>query len=330
MKFNGIFGSDPQTQILVNNCVGAASFALLYYDYLLTLPTEVSRFWNSRRLTWASSLFYGNRYISLIGHVPVMFQYFWTSPDLKTCKALSSFHQYLAVLIQIIVGIILIIRTYALYGCNRFILLLLCSCALTVIVYGIWCVMSQQSPNYTVDDLLPNSCLLPVFESLSSRLASAWTGMLCFDILIFCMTLYKSLTSRNDGNSNILHVMLRDGTIYFGVMMCFCVTILLSFHFSPLYSKGVTTILTNVISSTMASRLMLNIRDPRLTSSYQVTYTYPIFTSILDTNANYELHDRSNEEHTRNGDMHMNDMTNPTSSSFTEGIRTLTRTSLQV
>lgn len=38
--------------------------------------------------------------------------------------------------------------------------------------------------------------------------------MLCFDILIFCMTLYKSLTNKNNGNSNILRVMLRDGALY--------------------------------------------------------------------------------------------------------------------
>lgn len=43
-----------------------------------------------------------------------------------------------------------------------------------------------------------------------SGLSYAWTGMLCFDILIFSMTMYKSVVYRHE-SSNILHTMFRDG-----------------------------------------------------------------------------------------------------------------------
>ncbi|KAF8199512.1 hypothetical protein BJ912DRAFT_921926 [Pholiota molesta] len=290
MQSTGIFGSDFESQLLANNCIGAASFgrfstpaslqnadgfwpAILYYDYLLTLPMEVSRFWNSRRVTWGSSLFYGNRYLSLIGHIPVMFQYFWTGSDLKMwavqyndLESIIGFNGIASTdvqdyppftnILQILTGlltvalslaVILIMRTYALYGCSKIILLLLCASALAVIAYGIWCVLSQQSPNYTAGDLAPNSCLLPVYDSV---------------YYIFRVR-YESL-----GN---------------------------------LYLKGTTTILTNVISSTMASRLMLNIRDPKLHSNYRTPDNAGrsaslIFTSFIDTEINHELYSRNHPE----------------------------------
>ena len=54
-----------------------APAAILYYDYALTLATEIERFWPpKRRLGWASCTFLINRYISVVGHVPVFAQSF--------------------------------------------------------------------------------------------------------------------------------------------------------------------------------------------------------------------------------------------------------------
>lgn len=42
----------------------------------------------------------------------------------------------------------------------------------------------------------------------------AWGGALVFDILIFIMTVYKSLTLRRSGPRSLLTLMLRDGTLH--------------------------------------------------------------------------------------------------------------------
>ncbi|KDR76380.1 hypothetical protein GALMADRAFT_247831 [Galerina marginata CBS 339.88] len=285
--------SSVENQAFVVSCIGVAALSILYYDYFLTLSLECSRFWASRRLTWASTFFYLNRYLSLFGHVPVAFQYFWRIPGpnrLERCIRFLLFHQYLAVVIQVIVGILLIMRTYALYNCRKSILLLLCSAGLVVVGFGIWCVTSGQGTAHTADELPLTGCHLPSTRNASKRLASAWAGMFCFDILIFSLTLYKSLTHQRGRTTTILHVMMRDGTIYFGVMMAACVSVIISLHISPSYEQGLTTTLTNVISSTMISRLMLNIRNPKLNSSHRgerlTTAMRPsqaVFTSIITT-----------------------------------------------
>ncbi|KAH9481552.1 hypothetical protein JR316_0006079 [Psilocybe cubensis] len=85
--------------------------------------------------------------------------------------------------------------------------------------------------------------------------------------------------------------MLRDGTIYFGVMLASTSSVLLSFYLLSEYEQGITAILTNIISSTMISRLMLNIRDPKNRSSLRPegtaaeTRTGAVFTSIIQSSA---------------------------------------------
>jgi hypothetical protein len=49
---------------------------ILYYDYFLTLPMEIERFWPQRTFSWALFLFYLNRYLALLGEIPIIILYF--------------------------------------------------------------------------------------------------------------------------------------------------------------------------------------------------------------------------------------------------------------
>ena len=55
--------------------------AILYFDYSLTFITEVQRFW-TRHVSTASFIFFLNRYFTLLGHVPVMYE-FYGAPDIN-------------------------------------------------------------------------------------------------------------------------------------------------------------------------------------------------------------------------------------------------------
>ena len=48
-------------------------------------------------------------------------------------------------------------------------------------------------------------------------MAAAWAGMLVFDLLVFCMTVYKSTVSSRPNGVNILDILLRDGEFYLSV-----------------------------------------------------------------------------------------------------------------
>ncbi|KAG6913899.1 hypothetical protein DXG01_003648 [Tephrocybe rancida] len=181
---------------------------------------------------------------------------------------------------QVIVGILLIMRTYALYDRSLRVLLFICSCALAAIIFGMWSVASGHGTK-AIESYTPQAgCIPPVSVVDATRLANAWIGTLMFDILIFGMTMFKSWRRGHRGDRSLLYILTRDGALYFGIM---AVVVLVS----PEYQRGFTTILANIISSTLISRLMLNLRDPKLIGRYRTRpthSTYPVLSTVLELN----------------------------------------------
>lgn len=60
-------------------CLSFNSTALLVYEYCITFAMEVERVWNTGYFTWAILFFYLNRYLTLLGHAPVVVEFFWYS-----------------------------------------------------------------------------------------------------------------------------------------------------------------------------------------------------------------------------------------------------------
>lgn len=186
--------------------------AILYYDYFLTLPAEVTYFWLSRnKITWASSFFFMNRYLSLLGHIPVFFESFdsvniqgktavsvncWLLIcvtldahllNLQLCETLLIYHQYYAVVMQLIVGgefsysekdifdtliafcrnqVICMMRVYALYNLSRRVLGTLIVIATASVVVA--CVSHLLTCSIMSAAFLPNSSLLVAVHVLCS------------------------------------------------------------------------------------------------------------------------------------------------------------------
>ncbi|EKM56611.1 uncharacterized protein PHACADRAFT_207814 [Phanerochaete carnosa HHB-10118-sp] len=224
-------------------------FVILYYDYLLTLPTEIERYWTAdlsprRGPVW----FLFCRYLSLVGNVPVLMRVAWPLDD----------HRFSLVRHRTPAP-----EEPAAIGCN---------------------VATSSAMGY-ITDILP----------CSSDLAITWSAMLCHDIMIFTLTLYKALSLRG-GSRTIVDVLLRDGTMYFGLFnehYASYVPICTSKKRPPMI-KGITATFTNILSTTLIARLMLNIRDPKIIQQtrysnspvQRTTSTVsddPIVTSALDT-----------------------------------------------
>ncbi|KAF8996247.1 hypothetical protein BDQ17DRAFT_1249994, partial [Cyathus striatus] len=225
--------------------------AIIIFEYILTFQYEVERFWKPRVFNWAAILFYINRYLTLFGHIPVMVEYFWTS---SSERKFQSYHQYLSILIQVFVACMLIMRTYALFEKSRKVLILYLSVSFTAICIGCWAVGSKNNLKTPPVPEVPVGC------GATLRLGAAWSGMLIFDVLVFSMTLYKSLTLPGVRGINLLMILIRDGE----VMVVTNLANIVTFMVSHLFTRGVVTTFTNTMSSILISRLMLNLRDPEL------------------------------------------------------------------
>ncbi|KAK0439346.1 hypothetical protein EV421DRAFT_856409 [Armillaria borealis] len=279
----------------VNYYFSLVALSILYYDYALTFGLEVSRFWVHRGFSWAAFFFYLNRYLGIFGHVPVVVEYFWTGyPSNKAqrrvkfrCLKLQGYHQYFVIVVQIVVAVMLIMRTYALYDRSRKILIVQICVTLTAIGLGAYAVASgkKSSPDETPTDVTPFiGCSTSLTKDSAVRLGIAWCGMLVFDIMVFTLTLHKALQLQRVGGVSLLTLLLRDGSVYFGVIIASNLANILTFFLGDSRIRGVVTTFTNVISSTMLSRLMLNIRDPKLVRTpLSTTVTeYPMISTFVD------------------------------------------------
>ncbi|KAK7046529.1 hypothetical protein R3P38DRAFT_3346202 [Favolaschia claudopus] len=260
-----------------NGYICALAFTVFYYDYLLTFGTEVSRYWGTR-LTWASFLFYLNRYVSLFGTIPVILQFFWeadSSNKSKVCPAFEIYHQVFCIFVQFIIAIILIMRTNALFGSRLVLGFMLCC---TLVVFGVAIGMAASTHfSRPPAQMYPRiGCAASMPLKLSQRAGWSWIGFIVFDLMILVLTTYKGCkvcrpSCRGMRRPNLITTLVRDGALYFLVVAGAHSANIIAHLIAGPYERGIGSVLTIVLSTTMISRLMLNIRDPKLTSHLDIT-----------------------------------------------------------
>ncbi|KAF7334564.1 hypothetical protein MVEN_02286300 [Mycena venus] len=308
-----------QAQLNSNIYFNLISFSLLFYDFFLTLDAEISRYWGAP-IKFPTILFFANRYGTLFGNIPAVIQNFWTTEStprkimvnrptafvssnvliflrcavaccrcvrllkkrIHRCQHLETYHQYFIIATQILVGLMLLLRTYALYERSKRVLGFMIFVAVASIAVAIWSVLSGKAGDSSENLHLYVGCAYGFTKTQGISLATAWAGSGIFDFMVFLLTLYKGLGSIRPRGANLLTTLLRDGSIYFGVMAASNLSNILTFVVSELvyvrisdlvistaqlggpYTRDIATTFTNIISSLMISRLMLNLRDPSL------------------------------------------------------------------
>ncbi|TCD63148.1 hypothetical protein EIP91_005907 [Steccherinum ochraceum] len=149
----------------------------------------------------------------------------------------DTYHQFYAAAAVVIVTILLILRTYALYEGSRRILVFLVALAVT--------------------------SLSVAFSDSAQYCALAWGLILLFDAVVFVLTLRLRLRVGRTAGHSLFSLMVRDGTIYFGMISVLYLIDILTFLLTGSVYKGIIVVYTNVLSNIMMNRMMLNIRDPR-------------------------------------------------------------------
>ncbi|KAH9857027.1 hypothetical protein C2E23DRAFT_892486, partial [Lenzites betulinus] len=322
--------------VLLNNYMAAASITILYFDYSLTVGTEIDRFWGKARLSAASTLFVLNRYLGLLGIVPVMLEYFGHFPpqrlaSSRPCAAVSgpnfgadvdNFRAIINITLspcrsslhvsqptssqrpgtvhdrQSVYPAILLVRTMALYEGNKrilWVLVVVCFSVGLLTVLVISKVVNLTPDAATVADTPAGDymgyCDLSLTVTQGYRSVVGWIAMLCVETTIFGLTLVKAVRMRTSLRHGTIGVLFRDGqhpcidviiarvtdqgrrephsipgAIYYGVLVLAGVANILTFLAPGINDndRGIATTLTNVLSTTLTSRMILNLRDPNL------------------------------------------------------------------
>ncbi|KAJ7135797.1 hypothetical protein C8R44DRAFT_869495 [Mycena epipterygia] len=282
---DGLSPAQVQFQVDETSYFAGAAFTILFYDYFLTLDRETSRYWGTR-MTWATVLFYLNRYGLLIGVIPVMVGSFWEGPN--KAKLYVSQHARCIILMSylLIVSSISIMRTYALFGRSRLVLGFMLCVTGGLFTFGTWtmvAVTKLPAPHAAAPIFHPkNGCAHPMSASMARLFGASWAGLLVFDCMILSLTVWKAFVSYRERGGRLLSILVRDGAVYFLVMAVQHATIIASFVIPGpyAYSRGLNTTMQVVLSSVLMNRLMLNLRDPKLSADQSLvseTSTRPEF-----------------------------------------------------
>lgn len=259
-----------------NRYLALCGFALVLYDYTLTFSAELDRFWSPLQMRqWGTFIFIVNRYVGLLGHVPIVYSYFFVPPPHlmvgqqdPRCLPLHKFHQFLAVVVQTTVGAILLTRVYALWERNRIILWGLLSYYFGFAGFAAWAITRAKSS--VPPPVPPNSlgCVSALSEDEGFYFGLVWGGIMIFDSMIFILTTYRSIALWRRGSRGLVYTLMRDGLVYYAALGFSTSANTLTFLLGSELTRGINTLMTNMLACALTSRLMLNLRDPKI-NKYQ-------------------------------------------------------------
>ncbi|KAJ3492239.1 hypothetical protein NLI96_g123 [Meripilus lineatus] len=255
---------------------------ILYYDFALTFGDEMKYVWQQPK-SGASWLFIINRYFSFFADIAVGIGNFLPFESEQGCRTYNRFRQIELIAVQVIVGTVVLLRTYALYGRDKRILYLVLSISSVLLVLSGWSITEGHT-----DISIQYGCHAALATITGIHVATAWEALFVYDLLIFTLTLVKTYRERSrylTGNLNeLVGLIFRDGAIYFAVMACANAANTLTFYLlrvcgsTHFFERNLTW--RTFYSAAGAQRLSINVR--KLTT-YSRRPTSGQFTSTPST-----------------------------------------------
>jgi len=199
------------------NLTAMAALALLSWDWLISIDREVKHFWRAK-WTLGTWLYFANRIIPTLGnlvHITTTVVSWSPESQERMCKPTLLTLGTLSSMSFSIVQVVMSLRTYALYDCNRPLLALLLFLSVANMVNQVFWVTYPKS--HDVTNTLPapyNGCLL--VGALRFPMWAKYIPLLVFEALVLALTLYKFMIYVRSGSKALVpKVLFRDGFIGF-------------------------------------------------------------------------------------------------------------------
>ncbi|CAA7261193.1 unnamed protein product [Cyclocybe aegerita] len=291
--------SSPTTEtqavrhLLAGKYFQIASFVMLIYDHGITFSQEVERIWRPR-FSGATLLFLINRYLTAVQFIIMIDAFHDPAWPPSVCKNFVKFEGASAVALISICELTMILRVYALYGRSAPVLIFLLAllvAQITISAYGVH--LGFPVPSIPgLPDGHTTGCILTSSSNFSSSL---WIAPLVTDSCLFALTLWRARRYlRNGGYADqklrIVQIVLRDGTLYFFVIfLANLMNTMIYFLSSALDLKAIGASFSQLLTSVMVSRLVLNLRSVPLPSASSRYHTTTYTTTRTDQGRGFEL-----------------------------------------
>ncbi|KAF8980490.1 hypothetical protein BDQ17DRAFT_1263752, partial [Cyathus striatus] len=184
---------------------------VLYYDHILTFDDEVNYIWN-RPKRGSAYWFFANRYVTFFANLLVTIAVFIFSDK---CTQFAIFQETLLVFNQLVVSILLALRIYALYERSTRMLLCLFGMGASLLGVTIVCIVFYDHVCHILGRCRHFHILFCLLNT-TTGLGIAWIALLVYDTMIFCLTVYRTWTTRRYQKTYgiktpLISLILRDG-----------------------------------------------------------------------------------------------------------------------
>ncbi|KAF8508510.1 hypothetical protein JB92DRAFT_593032 [Gautieria morchelliformis] len=254
----------PLIGLRVTEYVTVACTALLVYDYFLTLDREVFFVWGSR---WSVGkiIFFVNRYCPIIDTSLAVFSITGTSagdPDL--CRLMTRTTTWTFVAGMLVAEIILAMRTYAVWGGRRSILVFLVLWSIAAFIAVV--VLVQRFLDAVVFVQIP-----PFLESLGVGVRCAPlppNGVTSYPFMVYmvnqaavaALTLSRAFRQYRAAHNPLIRTMFRDGLLYYVYTLALCIANVAVAVAAPVQYGLLLEMPLHVVNSICCTRVLLNIR----------------------------------------------------------------------
>jgi len=164
---------------------------------------------------------------------------------------LNKAHGALIFVLHLLTSVLLVMRVYALYFRNKWVLALVSLEALVVLGIGFWVIARPLADTGTG---LPKN---------RNQTAAAFSGLLVLDFTVFTLSTYRSIKLGRRKEPFMRRLMM-DGFVYYGVTWTANLANIIFLLTAKRAVELATPVFANILSVIMVSRLMINLHDPML------------------------------------------------------------------
>ncbi|GJE87697.1 hypothetical protein PsYK624_037800 [Phanerochaete sordida] len=236
--------------------------AVVVWDWALSLPREWRFIWKTQWTPVKIAYLFCRYWVLAV--VPYLLWAFCTNHTVEECERIYRIPVALAMWNQVTAEVILLIRTYAFFNRNNYILALLVIALAGVISYQLFVDTSEMLllPFATPPHVL-GPCF-PMSKPHSAHLLGFFIAPLLYDTMVTAMTVIKAVTIRRRSgaaSSRLIQTFLREGVFYY---LLISVANLINgiFYLQPRQSISAICIpLSVMLSPVLACRLILDLRQ---------------------------------------------------------------------
>ncbi|KAM5541793.1 hypothetical protein V8D89_004522 [Ganoderma adspersum] len=257
----------------VHKYIQIAAIACCVLEAIDTLPDEIRYLWPSQ---WSGMkvIYLVNKYSPLID-VVFLVQFLVVSNDPHECGIQFQLRTYCFVVGTLFSELILIARTYALWGCNKPILYFtIFASALMVphVFYVVYDMLRWNTMWFAENGPVVQAFgCLPVLNDRDSW--PAFVYLISAELMVVLLTLLRryleplAFPDSSSYSSVLLCTMYRDGTWFWAIVLVFSVGNLFMMFFAPKELRSSMQQAVRTVHSALCTRVLLNLRKAAASTS---------------------------------------------------------------